>query len=71
LKVYLEGLNRCNANLMGNNAKFKMNDVNRQLKIRSEAGFPMKGTRTSPLYYSRLEVEVFNCLLIEMSETNK
>jgi len=27
-----------------------MNDVNGQLKLRSEAGFPMEGSRTSPLY---------------------
>jgi len=30
-----------------------MNDVNGQLKSISEAGFPMKGSKTSPLYFSR------------------
>ena len=29
-----------------------MNDANGQLKSRSGAGFPMKGSRTSPLYFS-------------------
>ena len=56
VKVHLEGVNRSSANLMVNNAKFnnyKMNDANGQLKSRSEAGFPMKGFRTSPLYSSR------------------
>ena len=47
------------------------NDANGQLKIRSEAGFPVKGSRTSLLYSSKLEVEVLNCFLIEMSETDK
>ena len=42
---------------------YKMNDANGQLKSRSEAGFPMKGSRTSPLYFSRQWVEVLNCLL--------
>jgi len=31
----------------------KMNDTNGQIKSRSEAEFPMKGSRTSPLYSSR------------------
>ena len=57
LKVHLKGVNRCNANLMVNNAKNetinKMNDANGQLKSRSEAGFPMKGSRFSSLYFSR------------------
>ena len=59
------------ANLMTNNAKFIINDTNGQLKKRSEAGFSLKGSRTSPLYSYRLGVEVLNCLLIEMSETDK
>jgi len=29
-----------------------MNDANGQLKSRSEARFPMKGSKTSPLYSS-------------------
>ena len=40
-----------------------MNNVNGQLKSRSEAGFSMKGARTFPLYSSRQWVEVLNCLL--------
>ena len=56
---------------MANYAEFKMNDINGELKIRSEARFPMKGSRTSPLYSSRLGIEVFDCLLIEMSEIDK
>ena len=48
-----------------------MNDTNSQLKTRSEAGFSVKGFRTSPLYSSTLGVEVLNCLLIEMSENDK
>jgi len=31
----------------------------------------MKGSRTYPLYFSKLEVEVLNCILVEMSETDK
>ena len=42
------------------------NDINGQLKIRSEARFPVKGSRTSPLHSSRLRVEVLNYLLVEM-----
>jgi len=38
-----------------------MNDANDQLKLSSEVGFPMKGSRTS-LYSSRQWVEVLNCL---------
>jgi len=30
-----------------------MNDTNGQLKSRSKAGFPMKGSKTSPLHSSR------------------
>ena len=56
---------------MANYAKFKMNDANGQLKIRSEAGFSVKGSRTSFLYSSKLGVEVLKCLLVEMSETDK
>jgi len=37
---------------------------------KQEAGFPMKGTKTS-LYSSRLGVKVLNCLLVEMCETDK
>ena len=40
-----------------------MNDTNDQLKSRSEDGFPMKGSRTSPLDFSRQWVEMLNCLL--------
>jgi len=64
-------MNRCNTNLMANNVELKMNDANDQLKIRSEIGFLMKGSRTSSLYFCRLGVEVLNCLLVEMSETDK
>jgi len=32
------------------NATNKMNSANGKLKSRSEVGFPMKGSRTSPLY---------------------
>jgi len=35
---------------MANNAEFKMNDANGQLKTKSEAGFPLKSSRTSPLF---------------------
>ena len=45
-----------------------MNDANSQLKSRSEAGFPMKGSRFSPLYFSRQWVEVLNYLLDLESE---
>ena len=44
-------------------ATIKENNANDQLKLRSEAGFPIKGSRTSPLYSSRLRVEVLNYLL--------
>ena len=47
------------------------NDANSQLKTRSEAEFPVKGSKTYTIYSSKLEIEVFNCLLIEMSETDK
>jgi len=40
-----------------------MNDTNGQLKSRSEAGVPINGSKTSPLYSSRQLVEVLNCLL--------
>ena len=56
---------------MTNNAKFKMKDANGQLKTRSEVGFPMKNFKTSSLYFSRLGVDVLNCFLVEMSETDK
>ena len=45
-----------------------MNDANNQFKSRSEARFPMKGSRTSSLYSSRQWVEVHNCLLDWESE---
>jgi len=51
---------------MENNAEFKMNDAYGQLKIRTEVRFPVKGSKTSPLYSSRLGVEVLNYLLNEM-----
>jgi len=63
-------MNRCNVNLMANNTEFKQfkfNDAHSQLKIISEAGFPVKGSRTSPLYSFRLVVEVLNCLIVETS----
>ena len=41
----------------------KINNAKCQLKSRSEAGFPMKGFRTSHLYSSRHWVEMLNCLL--------
>ena len=53
------------------NVTIKNKKYNGQLKIRSEAGFPLKGSRTSPLYSSKLGVEVLICLLVEMSETDK
>ena len=56
---------------MTNNVECKMSDANSQLKVRSEVRLPMKGSRTSPLYSSRLGVEVLNCLLVEMSEIDK
>jgi len=46
-------------------------DDERWPKTKSEAGFPVKGSKTSPLYFSRLGVKVLNCLLVEMTETNK
>ena len=56
---------------MINNAKLKTVTLNdeRWFKTRSEAKFPVKGSRTSPLYSSRLGVKVLNCLPFEMSET--
>ena len=48
-----------------------MNDANNQLKSRSEAGFPIKGSRISPLYYSTVGVEMLNYLLVEMIEIDK
>ena len=59
------------ANLIANNTEFKMNDANGQLKTRSVVGFPVNSSRTSPLYSSKFGFEVLNCLLIEMSETDK
>ena len=56
---------------MANNTEFKRNDANGQLKIRSKAGFPVKGSRISPLYFSILGVAVLNCLFVEMNETDK
>ena len=48
-----------------------MNNANGQRKSRSEVGFPMKESRTSPLYSSRLSVELINCLLDWKGKTNK
>jgi len=45
-----------------------MNDANGQLKSRSEDEFPMKGSRTAPLYSSRQWVEVLNYLFDLESE---
>ena len=42
-----------------------------KLKSRSEAGFPMKGSRNSSLYSSRQWVEVLNCLLDLKSENRQ
>ena len=44
------------------NTTSKMNNKNGQLKLRSEAGFLIKGSITTPLYSSRLRVEVLNYL---------
>ena len=49
LKVLREGVNGCNSNLMANNTEFNMNDINGQLRTRSEAGFFVKRRRTFPL----------------------
>ena len=48
-----------------------MNDANGQLKLRSEVGFPVKGSRTFSLYSSRQWVEVRNCLLDLESENRQ
>ena len=48
-----------------------MNNANSQLKTRSEIRFPVKGSKPSPLYSSRLGVELLNYLLVEISEINK
>ena len=48
-----------------------MNDANGQLKSRSKTGFPMKGSMTSPIYFSRQWVEVLNCLLDLESENRQ
>jgi len=40
-------------------------------KTRSEAEFPIKGSRTSPLNSSGLKVEVHNCFLTWMRKTEK
>ena len=44
------------------NTTIKMNNANDQLKSRSETEFSINDFRTSPLYSSRLRVEVLNCL---------
>ena len=64
-------MSRCNINLMANNAEFKMNYTNCQLKTRSEARFSMKSSRTSPLYSSKLGVVMLNCLLVGMNVIDK
>ena len=51
--------------------QLKMNNANSELKTRSKAEFLVKDSRTSPLYFSRLGVEVLNFLLVEISETDK
>ena len=48
-----------------------MNDANGQLKSRNEVGFPIKGSRTSSLYFSRQWVEVLNYLLDLESENRQ
>jgi len=52
------------------NTIIKMNNTNGQLKSRSEAEFPIKGSRTS-LYFSKLRVKVLNCLLTWKRKTDK
>ena len=47
-----------------------MNDANGHLKSRSEAEFPMKGSKTSLLYSSRQWVEVLNCI-IDLDSENR
>jgi len=48
-----------------------MNNEHGQLKSRSEVGFPIKGSRVSPLYSSSLRVEVLNSLLDWKRKTDK
>jgi len=48
-----------------------MNCANSLLKSRSEAGFPMKCSRNSPLYSSKQWVDVLNCFLDWESKTDK
>ena len=58
MKIQREGVNRCNANLVINNVELKLN-AKTQCVIKSEAEFPVKGSRTSPHDSSELRVEVF------------
>jgi len=51
--------------------QLKINNANGLLKSRSEAGFLIKGSKTFPLYLSRLRVKVLNCLLDCKRKTDK
>ena len=71
LKVHLEGGWTVEMLIKYKNTIIKMNNQMVNSKTRSEAGFPIKGSRASPLNSSRLRVEVHNCLLPWIRQTNK
>jgi len=71
LKVHLEGGWTVEMLIKYKNTIIKMNNQMVNSKTRSEARFPIKGSRVSPLNSSRLRVEVHNCLLPWIRQTNK
>ena len=54
LKVHLEGVNRCSANLMTNDVELKTNCQHTLSIIKSEFEFPVKGSGTTPHDSSKL-----------------
>jgi len=48
-----------------------MNDASGHSKQEIEVEFPVKGSKTSPLWFSRLWVEALNCFLVDMNIDQK
>jgi len=62
MKVHLEGMNKFSCNLKANNAKLKtfiLIKIRHKWYLKSEAEFPVKGSKTSSQDSSKLRVEVF------------
>ena len=58
MKIHLEVVIRCSANLVTNNAKLKTFTLTHKCITKSEVEFPVKGSRTSPHVSSKLRVDV-------------